>query len=227
MKPGQVMTKWWQDLVAGRLRTPQDIHAASRAETPDPWEDRFTAEPTSVRFDAPKRLAAPQFLASENYARQGFRADWQEVNPTLRQWAARVCLDAKARGIPLYVHSAFRSKAQQDDLVSRRVTRAAWPRSAHNIGEAVDIVHGVYHWDLTQDEWFFIHHLGLDALRRVNASLPKAKQIALNWGGNDRTGSDTFAWDPAHWEIADFRKRIREIVPGVPIHMPPKALIRQ
>ena len=60
MKPGQVLTQWWQDYVAGRLRTSQGIHAASRRENPDKIEDRFTSEPKDHQhWDVPDRLRAP------------------------------------------------------------------------------------------------------------------------------------------------------------------------
>lgn len=226
MKPGQVLTQWWQHYVAGRLTTPQSIHRASRAEAPDKIEDRFTKAPQpSPVWDVPKRLKAEAFLRSEAYARQGMRADWQQTNPQLRVWAARTCLAARKRGIPLYVHSAFRTKAQQDELVRRGVTKAAYPRSAHNIGEAVDIVHGVYHWDLTQPEWLFIRHLALDELRKLNAKLPKAERLHLNWGGDDGTPEDTFRWDPAHWEIQDYRERLRHVTEAVPLFMSPRKIV--
>lgn len=226
MKPGQVLTKWWQDYVAGGLRTPQGIHAASRAERPDKIEDRFTTDPVDhAQWDVPQRLAARAFLASESYARQGNRADWQQVDPRMRQWAARLCLAAKAMDIPLYVHSAFRTKEQQDALLSRGVTKVGYPRSAHNIGEAVDIVHGVYHWDLTPLEWTFLHHLGQDVLRKLNSKLPKDKRLYLNWGGDDKTPQDKFRWDPAHWEILDYRDRIRRLPELVPVHMSPAVTV--
>lgn len=228
MKPGQVLTQWWQHYVEGRLRTPQDIAAATLREIADNTEDRFTQEPVdSGRWDAPKRLSAPHFLTSELYARQGMRADWQQVDHRLRLLAAKVCLRAKALGIPLYIHSAFRTREEQDILLQRGVTKVGYPRSAHNIGEAFDLVHGVYHWDLTQQEWLFIRHIVQDELRKMNANLPKFKRLHLNWGGDDGTPQDTFRWDPAHWEIADYRDRIRAVPERVPVYMAPAVIVQR
>lgn len=222
MKPGQVITQWWQEYVLGRLRSPQDIIRAARAEAPDRYEDRFTTEPQETDvWDIPERLKAEAFIRSEAYARQSMRADWQQVDHRLRQFAARVCIAARARGIPVYVHSAFRTKDEQSALLDRRVTKVGWPRSAHNIGEAVDIVHGVYHWELRKDEWLFIHHLAQEVLRKMNAGVPKEKRLHLNWGGDDGTNGDTFRWDPAHWEIYDYRTRLRALPEGVPVFMSP------
>lgn len=228
MKPGQVLAKWWQDYVAGRLTTPQSIHTASRRENPDKIEDRFTSEPMDHdHWDVPDRLRAPAFLASQTYARQGMRSDWQHVDRRLRLWAAKVCLRAKGIGIPLYVHSAFRTKEQQDALLARGVTKVGYPRSAHNIGEAVDIVHGVYHWDMTPLEWTYVHYLGRDELRKLNPRWPKAKQLSLNWGGNDGTPQDKFRWDPAHWEILDYRDRIRRLPEAGPVRISPSVIVER
>lgn len=226
MKPGQRLTRWWQEYVLGRLRTPQDLFAASRAEDPDRVEDRFTKVPVDNKeWDTPKRLRAEAFLTSSAYAEQQQRADWQQCDPRMRLLAARIVLRAHALGIPLYVHSAFRTKAEQDALVSRGVTKAPYPRSAHNIGEAFDLVHGIYHWDLTAREWSFLHWLGNEELRKINAKLPNDRKLHINWGGNDGTPSDTFRWDPAHWEVLDYRDRIRKMREAVPVHMSPAVTV--
>jgi len=226
MKPGQRLTRWWQLLVGGRLRTPQDLMAAVRAENPDAFEDRFTENPQDDKeWTTPARLAKPAFMRSASYAAQQHRADWQQCDPVMRLLAAKVVLRAGALGIPLYVHSAFRTKAEQDALLSRGVTKAPYPRSAHNIGEAFDLVHGVYHWELTQREWLFIHHLVQDELRKINAKLPKRNKREINWGGNDGTPGDRFKWDPAHYELLDYRERIRKMPLAAPVHMSPAVTV--
>lgn len=226
MKPGQRLTRWWQQYVLGRLRTPQAIVAAARAEQPDKIEDRFTQVPVDNKeWDTPKRLRGVAFVTSQTYAKQQQRADWQQCDPRMRLLAARIVLRAQGLGIPLYVHSAFRTKAEQDELVRRGVTKAPYPRSAHNIGEAFDLVHGVHHWELTQREWLFLHYLGQDELRKINAKLPKDKKLHVNWGGDDGLPSDNFKWDPAHWEVLDYRDRIRKMPVAVPVHMSPKVTV--
>ena len=226
MKPGQRLTRWWQQYVSGRLTTPQALCAAARAETPDRSEDRFTREPVDNKeWDTPKRLRAEAFLKSQRYVSQQQRADWQQCDPRMRLLAAKIVLRAHGLGIPLYVHSAFRTKAEQGQLVARGVTKAAYPRSAHNIGEAFDLVHGIFHWELTAREWAYLHWLGQDELRKLNAKLPKEKQLRINWGGDDGQASDTFKWDPAHWEVLDYRDRIRKMPVAVPVHMSPSVTV--
>lgn len=222
MKPGQVLTQWYQDLIAGRLRTPQAIVAASRAERPDTAlaSDRFLNDlPSDEGWQAPQRLRAPHFLLSDQHMKQWDRADWQFVDPRLMRWAALFVELARKRGIPLYVHSAFRTEAEQARAVADGHSRTPYPRSAHNSGEAVDIVHGVYHWTLTKQEWSMLHVLGLRAVDLVNRDLKKVDHLVLTWGG-----SWSF-YDPAHWEIADYRARIRRLAAGPPLHYTPRAIL--
>lgn len=227
MKPGQVLTGWWQKYGLGRLTTPQAIYQTARHENPDParaslrFFDDAIDGPT---WDVPQRLQAPSYFTGPAYLTHGEKADWQMVDRRLMLWAARVCEMGRRRGIPLYVHSAFRTKAEQEALLQRGVTKAPWPRSAHCIGEAVDIVHGVYHWQLTPQEWQFLAVLGRLALDRLNATLPKRDKLALNWGGDDGP-RDTFRWDPAHWEIQDYRIRLRQIEPGPREPMMPRGIL--
>lgn len=223
MKVGQVITQWWQDYVAGRLRSPQDIVRAAINEKRDPAQasDRFLAMPgPSIKWDAPERLRAPAFMRSNAFLRQWDRADWQQVDPRLMKWAAMFIEEARKRGIPIYAHTAFRTEAEQAELVRTGRSKAAYPRSAHNNGEAVDVVHGVFHWDLTKEEWALLHVLGLRVLDRLNATLKKADKLELVWGGHWRF------YDPAHWEIAGYRDRIRlrETLP--PVRMTPRGILR-
>ena len=93
MKPGQRLTRWWQQYVLGRLRTPQSLIAAARAENPDRYEDRFTQTPVDDKeWTTPKRLMAEGFLFSDRYASQQQRADWQQCDPRMRLLAAKAVL---------------------------------------------------------------------------------------------------------------------------------------
>ncbi|MFD1881004.1 M15 family metallopeptidase [Paracoccus pacificus] len=91
--------------------------------------------------------------------------------------------------------------------------------SAHNIGEAVDVVHGLYHWDMSLDEWRFLHALGVRVLDRLNAGVPAADRLRLEWGGNWSS-----LYDPAHWEIWDFRSRRRPLADVPPVRYTPAGL---
>lgn len=217
--------RWWQQYVLGAFKTPQALYEASRAENPDPAKasDRFHETPEDgPLWDVPERLRAPQFISLSGYMSQQERADWRHVDPRLRYWAAKLVIAARKRGIPLYVHCALRDKAEQDRAFQRGYSKARYPLSAHNIGEAVDIVHGLYHWEMTKQEWQFLHVLGQLTLDRVNATLKKADKLELTWGGDFKS-----LWDPAHWEITDFRTRRRDLPQAPPLHLTPDAIVNQ
>ncbi len=237
MKPGQRLTQWWQDLVAGRLRTPQSIVRAAISELPpDGATDRFLADqiPDLEGFHAPKTLQAPQHFYSNGLLNQWEKADFQYTDYRLQYWASLFQELARKRGIPLYVHSAFRTRAEQEAIYKRGNSRARWPSSAHNIGEAVDIVHGTLHWSMNKQEWAFLHRLGQEALRRVNTRLKapgavdkhgkplpqRLIKLELEWGG------EWSYYDPAHWQIAGFKTRLRPIQPGPSIRSTPRAILR-
>lgn len=223
MKPGQLLRTWWQQYVLGRFKTPQEIYAAAKAENPDPAQasDRFLSIPDDGPvWDAPKRLMAPGIFTGDMYLRQCERADWLHCDPRLMRWAALFIEYARKRGIPLYVHCALRSEAEQAKVNAAGNSRALYPRSAHNIGESVDIVHSVFHWDLTKQEWKLLHVLGLRALDRINATLKKDDKLQLTWGGDFKS-----LYDPAHWEVTDYRNRIQRLPAGPPVRCTPRGIL--
>lgn len=185
--------------------------------------DRFFDTPQDGKaFTAPQRLKAPVHLKSTSYMRQRVRADWAHCDPRLMWWAAHFCNEAAKLGVPLYVHCALRDKAEQDRVFQAGHSKARYPTSAHNIGEAVDIVHGTYHWDMTRQEWDYLHALGRRSLERVNAQLPAGRKLDLRWGGNFRS-----LYDPAHWEVSGYMARLgpRPRVP--PEHLSPFAILER
>lgn len=222
MKPGQVLRNWWQNYVLGGLRTPQDLYGSALAENyVTESDDRFLGDlPSDAEWQAPERLKYPVYWRLQMYLDQSSRADWQSTDIRLQRWAALFIEYARKRDIPLYVHCATRTEAEQALVYARGNSRARYPSSAHNIGEAVDIVHGRYHWDMTRQEWQMLYTLGMLALDRVNATLPKAQKLQLTWGGHFRT-----LYDPAHWEIADYRGRLRRLPLADSVRLTPRKIL--
>lgn len=214
----------WQEYLAGRLRTPRAIRSAFLAEALGPSDtyDRFFDLPDDTGLiEALARLRAPVHFHSDSYLRQQERADWAQVDPRLMFWSAHLCEALRRRHIPLYVHTALRDRAEQDRVVSAGHSKARYPSSAHNIGEAVDIVHGVHHWDLTLAEWAALEVLGRLSLDKVNAYLPAKRKLRLAWGGTFKG-----LYDPAHWEIEDFRSRRRPLPALAPVYRSPRMILK-
>lgn len=148
------------------------------------------------KFDAPLRLQMSKvFFTSDQHLRQQERADWRNVPTYMRVFAGRFVETARRQGVPLYVHSAYRDQQEQQALYDKGRTKAKWPRAPHCQGQAVDIVHGRYYWELTPNEWALLGKIGKEVAHRM--SLP------IVWGG------DWHFYDPAHWEFEHWRNDIQ------------------
>nr|WP_316650746.1 M15 family metallopeptidase [uncultured Gellertiella sp.] len=95
-------------------------------------------------------------------------------------------------GVPLFAHTICRSVADQNEAYIRGRSKARAGQSPHNYGLAVDIIHGIKAWDLTRKQWDILGHVG--------AEVAAAQGVKLEWGGNWQF------WDPAHWELANWRE---------------------
>lgn len=217
------IVRWLQELLRGAYKTPQQIVKAAKADAwafhDDSLVQRVLGEGPPLAdakgWRALKRLTVPQhFFTEDIYLRQSERADWQTVNPQIKYFAAKLVEVLRKQGIPFFVHSAFRTKDEQDRLVLHGRSKAAWPRAPHAQGEAVDLVHSRYAWELTRDEWAMIGKIGKELAHRLG--------LEVVWGG------DWSFYDPAHWEIRDWRQRIKdEIVHGEPIRKSPRKILRE
>lgn len=103
--------------------------------------------------------------------------------------------------MPFYAFEVVRSRERQTALHKIGVSNAPAGQSPHNYGFAVDIVHSDRHWNLTNKEWWVIGQIGIEVARR--------QKVPVRWGGDwDGDGDiyDNRLFDPAHWEIANWRK---------------------
>ncbi|MEP3530118.1 MAG: M15 family metallopeptidase [Sulfitobacter sp.] len=169
--------------------------------------------PDDKGFQAPQRLAAGASIhTSTMMLRYHDRANWAETHSDIQIFAAHFIEALRRRNIPMYVHSAFRTLEEQNELQAKGRSRAKWPRAPHCQGKAVDIVHGQYHWELTPQEWQYLGKLGKDIAAKLG--------IEITWGG------DWTFYDPAHWELTDWRENIRAIDGrGDPVRFTPRKLL--
>lgn len=187
-----------------------------REKDDPPFESqRFTEGPptTETGQGGPwKRLKWRSHFGTDSYYRQMERADWQHVDMWLAHWSAKFITAAQQMDVPLFVHGAFRTKEEQNSLQQLGRSQLVWPKAPHCQGAAVDIVHARYAWDLSEDEWAWLGYLGLETAYKLNSSLPKSDRLELEWGG-----SWTGFYDPAHWEIKDWRDRVLDLSAGEPV----------
>lgn len=214
--PFKKLTNFWQRYTSGELTSLCDFKNAvaeqKQAEQSDSTSaDRFTGAISDVAaHKGLDRLRAKHFLTSETMLRYHDRADWQQTQKDIRRFAAGYVEAARKYNVPLYVHSAFRTQADQNYLYKKGRSKAQYPRAAHCQGAAVDIVHGLYHWDLTHGEWERLGMLGHDVARKLS--------IDITWGGN------WSFYDPAHWELTGWKNHIRNPPVGEPVRYTPRTL---
>lgn len=159
------------------------------------------------------RLRYPSYWGRDVYSRDMARADWQHVDWRLQLFAGLFIKALKKEQVPFYVHSAFRTSAEQAQLVAKGVSKTPYPKAAHCQGKAIDLVHGRYAWALSNDEWALIGLIGKQVADQLNSKLRSADRFSITWGGDWRF------YDPAHWEIADWQSLIHHPTVGNSIRL--------
>lgn len=121
------------------------------------------------------------------------RASFEGVDEDFQRFARAFLRELARRGYPFFAHSYVRGRAEQNDLFRNGVSKAKYGQSPHNFGCAGDFIHLTRAWDLTRKEWAIIGLIGKDVARKCN--------LKIVWGG------DWKFYDPAHWELADWREK--------------------
>jgi len=140
-------------------------------------------------------LRAPLFLTVPKYQVQQSLANRVGADPDILDFERRLVARLKKMDIPVYAHCVVRTEDEQLRLLNEGKTKDSpldgrWPHMAY----AVDIVHGVHHWEIPSSAWAIIGHVG----KEVAASCG----VKVDWGG------DWKFYDPAHWQLSDWKDRI-------------------
>jgi hypothetical protein len=114
--------------------------------------------------------------------------------PDILQFEAAFVNECRQQGIPVYAHNMFRTPDEQYDMFVRGVSKNDGSGPYAHMGFAVDIVHAIHHWNIDRRAWDIMGHIGYEVAFRLN--------LDMEWGGQ---WADP--WDPAHWELADWRQR--------------------
>ena len=86
--------------------------------------------------------------------------------------------------------ASFEARPNRISFAAGTTKARAW-ESPHNYGLAVDIIHGTKAWDLTRKQWEIVGHMGKEVAAQLG--------VKVVWGG------DWKFYDPAHWELANWR----------------------
>lgn len=133
------------------------------------------------------------FLSSSRYRAQQWRAERKGADEDILLFEKAVIRRFEKLGVPMFAHCIVRSAAVQGRLYVQGHTKALPGQSPHNFGCAVDLVHGVRAWDLPKPCWDLIGHVGKEVAAQLG--------IKVSWGGEWKF------YDPAHWELVDWKDR--------------------
>lgn len=223
---------FWSRYASGEFANLDDFKAAVataiRAQDADPNPDplktflgRDWQSLTELSHAPLSRLKFPSHFTSKQHLRQDETADWAHTDPRIQLFAASLIEVLRAQNIPMWVHSAYRTAAEQTKVFEAGYSKLNTNRAPHRQGKAVDIIHGKFAWELTEQEWAHIGKIGKEVLDRINRNRPMKDRFQLNWGGDWRF------YDPAHWEIADWSSSIVDYPVVTPVRKTPRLILRQ
>jgi hypothetical protein len=172
-------------------------------------------------LDTIGELSRPKpYFSSDTHIRQLTRANWEGVHPGIVKFAVSFYREARKFGIPVYIHTVYRSPDKQAELVSGGFSQLKL--GPHTRGCAVDLVHGEYLWDDMPTVGWAVWKLIADRVIQANPDLP-----TIQWGGDwDGDGlavpedPDESFWDPAHFQLKDWRQ-FRVYQSLYPVHRSP------
>lgn len=146
--------------------------------------------------EALRRLTSKVQTNSANHRAQQWRANRNGVDPDMLDFERMFVRRLTKMNIPVFAHNMMRTPAEQDELYVKGVTKARGGESPHNYGMAGDIIHSLYAWDIPKECWDVLGHIGKEVASSAG--------IAVTWGG------DWKFWDPAHWELSDWKERVKQ-----------------
>ena len=147
--------------------------------------------PVETYQGAASALTDWQAVTSLHYVKNVVKASRDRAHPDIIGFYVALNKELKRRGYPFYAFEFFRNEADQNEANHLGNSKAGWGASPHNFGYAVDIIHLSRSWDLSKKEWDLIGVIGKEVARK--------KHLKMVWGG------DWDFWDPAHWELKDWR----------------------
>ncbi len=164
----------------------------------DGWDD----QPGVITYaDAVRDIRNLDFCLSQKFFEQQQRADRVGAHPDILEFEKTLVRRLRKLGVPMFAHCVMRGEQDQHMAFVSGHSLARWGDSPHNFGCAVDLIHGTRAWSIPRKSWEVIGHVGKEA--------SAAKGIPIVWGGDFKR-----LWDPAHWELANWRNRVHEIVRG-------------
>lgn len=132
------------------------------------------------------------FLETPKWRQQQWTANREGADEAILAFEKRMIKEMAALGVPMFAHNMVRTPQEQRAVYVQGHSNHDGTKPYAHRKHAVDIVHSVFAWGMTRDQWAVIGHVGKECGRRLG--------IELVWGGDWKR-----PYDPAHWEIAGWR----------------------
>ena len=165
------------------------------------WQTRYNQLRKERRFkrvaktmpQAATSLVDPFTRGKPQFRRRRDKIDWDYENPhpDIRAFIDAFLDEMDARFIPFVISEIKRTGERQDQLYALGRSKAKSGQSPHQYSLAVDLISFTKGWDLTPAQWAVVGTIGKEAARRAN--------VSVEWGG------DWSFYDPAHWQIKDWK----------------------
>ena len=158
---------------------------------PQPSPEAKEVAPVTDYGSAMRSMINRAQVDSVKYRDQLLRADRAGAAKEILEFEKRLVTWFQKQGIPLFTHCLWRGEAEQNGLAGQGHSKAFWGSSPHNYGMAIDVIHSIHAWNLDRKAWDLIGHRGKE--------IAVQSGIAITWGG------DWKFYDPAHWELKEWK----------------------
>lgn len=123
------------------------------------------------------------------------RALWVNTPGPMKRFAFEFFTQLRKHKIPAYTHTNWRSGALQRQLLEDGYSNTA--SGPHQRSAAIDVVDPHLHWDTSEEMWKIYETIGKNAAEKA--------ELEITWGGDWRRKPGKIGWDPAHWELKNWR----------------------
>lgn len=140
-------------------------------------------------------------LKSQVYEKQLWKADDRDADHEIVTFMVAFIQRFRDLKIPMFAHCLVRDYDEQLNLFATGFSKDSpvdgmWPHKKW----AVDLIHSEYLWNLHQVQWTAIGEIGKEVAAKAG--------IKVKWGGDFKG-----FFDPAHWELLDWKERCKAELP--------------
>lgn len=181
------------DDVRARLKlvhSQQSVIPSNKVRRVFPPPKPAEVEPVDYRT-ALRAIANRDFCHTNEYEMQQWRAERAGAHPDILEFERVFVKRLRKIDVPVFANEVWRSGEAQDEAFKLGRSKAQAGESPHNYGMAVDIIHSMRGWEMSEMSWKILGHMGEE--------IAQSKGLKITWGGHWKF------WDPAHWELTDWR----------------------